>query len=127
MLPAVAKGAATNAIRFPVFGAIKRALQRDETRDAPLPPAQAVLAGGVAGAVSAVATQPIDVVKANMMGLEADRFASTAGCTRALVAAGGIGALFQGLTPRVVRVFIEVGLQFALYEQISPMLDRVLG
>ena len=127
MLPAVAKGAATNAIRFPVFGAIKRALQRDETRDAPLPPAQAVLAGGVAGAVSAVATQPIDVVKANMMGLEADRFASTAGCTRALVAAGGIGALFQGLTPRVVRVFIEVGLQFALYEQISPILDRVLG
>jgi len=39
MQPAVIKGGATNCIRFPVFGSLKRLIHRDgET--GPLPPAQ---------------------------------------------------------------------------------------
>ena len=48
-------------------------------------------------------------------------------CARALVAAGGLRALFFGLGPRVVRVTIEVGLQFSLYEAVAPWLDRILA
>ena len=38
------------------------------------------LSGGVSGAISAVVSQPIDTVKANMMGLEGSKFSSTLGC-----------------------------------------------
>ena len=82
--------------------------------------------GGIAGAVSAVVSQPIDTVKANMMGLEAARFRSSFACAAELVRAGGFLTLFNGVGPRVTRVFIEVGLQFSLYESIGRWLDRVL-
>jgi len=125
--PAVVKGAAVNCIRFPIFGFIKRALQRDDPAPRPLPPHQAMLAGGLAGGVSAVLTQPIDTVMGNMLGLEAARYRSSLDCARALVRAGGIRALYHGLGTRVVRVVVEIGLTFALYEQISPIVDRWLA
>ena len=108
--PAVAKGAATNAVRFLGFGQLKRLIQGSPAADGsplpPLTPLQALLAGGTAGVVSAVLTQPIDTVKANMMGLEASRFKSSFACAADIVRAGGVSALMNGIGPRVVRVFI---------------------
>ena len=126
--PAVIKGAATNCIRFPTFGAIKRLMQRRDGADpaAPLPPSQAIVAGGLAGAISAVVTQPIDTVMAQAQGLESAKFRNTSRA-RDIVRAGGVRALYFGLSTRTARVFCEVGLQFSLYEQISPWLDRALG
>lgn len=57
MGPAVLKGAVTNCLRFLGFGEIKRALQSrlpPEDRGRALPVVQSMVAGGVAGAVSAV-------------------------------------------------------------------------
>ena len=128
--PAVAKGAATNAIRFLGYGQIKRWMQGPPSDGGPpaaLSPVQAMLAGGTAGAVSAVLTQPIDTVKANMMGLEASRFHSSFACAADLVRAGGLPALMNGVGPRVVRVFIEVGLQFSLFESVGRLLDDALA
>ena len=131
--PALIKGATTNAIRFPVFGALKqRLLERESAAGAQQPrsqlrPAEAVLAGATAGAVSAVATQPIDTVMAQAQGLESHRFRNSLHCAREIVAAGGVRALYFGVGPRVVRVMIEVGLQFSLYEAIAPRIDRLLG
>lgn len=123
--PATAKGAVTMAIRFTGYGQIKRLVQAGDD-DTPLKPWQAMLAGGIAGAVSAVVSQPIDTVKANMMGLEAARFRSSFACAAELVRAGGVLTLFNGVGPRVIRVFIEVGLQFSLYESIGRSIDRFL-
>jgi len=129
--PAVLKGAVTNSIRFLGFGRIKHLIQGDPTPDGapppPLAPWQAMLAGGTAGAISAVVSQPIDTVKANMMGLEAHRYRSSLGCLADLVRAGGVSCLFYGVGPRVVRVFIEVGLQFSLFESVSRLIDKQLG
>ena len=94
---------------------------------APLPPSQAIVAGGLAGAISAVVTQPIDTVMAQAQGLESAKFRNTFACARDIVRAGGVRALYFGLSTRTARVFCEVGLQFSLYEQISPWLDRALG
>lgn len=105
--PAVAKGATTNAIRFLGYGQLKALMQGPPPADGspppPLTPLQSLLAGGTAGAVSAVLTQPIDTVKANMMGLEATKYTSTLHCVRELVRAGGVAALMNGVGPRVVR------------------------
>jgi len=117
LAPAVVKGALTNSVRFVGYKGITRQL------DGPPTPLQSMLAGGVAGAVSAVVSQPVDTVKANMMGLDAGRYASSLDCARAIVRADGVTALWNGGGPRVVRVFLEVGLQFALFEQVSRLVD----
>ena len=101
LTPAVAKGATTNAIRFLGYGRLKELMRGGD--DAPLSPLQSMLAGGTAGAVSALATQPIDTVKANMMGLDAGRYRSSIHCAVALARAGGVMTLFNGATPRVIR------------------------
>jgi len=124
--PACLKGAMTNTIRFPVFGMLKRLLQRDDERIQPLPPVQAMMAGGIAGAISAVITQPVDTVMAQAQGLESSKFTNTLTCARQLVQHGGWRALYFGLPTRCVRVFLEIGLQFSFYEQVSPLLDRLL-
>jgi len=129
--PAVLKGAVTNSIRFLGFGRMKAIIQGEPSPDGmpppPLAPWQAMLAGGTAGAISAVVSQPIDTVKANMMGLEGHKFKNSFHCLGALVRAGGVGCLFNGVAPRVVRVFIEVGLQFSLFESVSRLIDSRLG
>ena len=124
--PAVIKGAATNALRFPIYGALKRVVQRADETPRPLPPAHALLCGAAAGAASAVATQPIDTVMAQAQGLESARFRNSLHCAREIVATGGVRALYFGLGPRCLRVCAEVGLQFSLFEQISPLFDRWL-
>ena len=136
--PALIKGATTNCIRFPVFGALKQwLLLRDggsandssdcQLRRLQLRPHEAVFAGGVAGAISAVLTQPIDTVMAQAQGLESHRFKNSLAAAREIIRAGGVRALYFGLAPRVVRVVLEVAMQFSLYEAISPWLDRTLG
>eukprot|EP00966_Prymnesium_polylepis_P007794 179083-Prymnesium_polylepis.1 len=73
--PTVAKVALCNAIRFAGFGNIADRLRTRPGRPggaaAPLNPLETMTAGGLAGAISAVVSQPIDVVRANMMGLDA--------------------------------------------------------
>lgn len=66
-----------------------------------------------------------DTVKANMMGLDAGRYDSSFQCARSIVAADGFFALWNGVVPRTGRVFLEVGLQFTLYEQLFRLADRI--
>jgi solute carrier family 25 citrate transporter 1 len=127
LTPAVVKGAVTNCVRFLGYGAMTRTMSARLPPDQHvLSPWQTMLAGGVAGSVSAVISQPIDTVKANMMGLEAARFDSSLGCVRELVRAGGVRCLFNGVGPRAARVFVEVGLQFTMFDVIGRKLDSWL-
>ena len=107
----MAKGALTNCVRFVGYKGILRASGREENASA----MESFGAGAVAGAISAVISQPVDTVKANMMGLDRGAYASSLDCARAIVKADGVRA-WNGGGPRVVRVFFEVGLQFALLE-----------
>ena len=59
------------------------------------------------------------------MGLDRSRYASSLDCARAIVRADGPAALFNGVRPRVVRVFFEVGLQFALFGEVSKLVDKL--
>jgi hypothetical protein len=113
----------TNGIRFPVFGGLKRFMQDGNDQAGPLPPHQAMLAGASAGVVSAVVSQPIDTVMAQAQGLESGKFKNSLSCARALVAAGGVRALYFGLSTRCTRVAFEIGLQFSLYEHVSSRFD----
>jgi solute carrier family 25 citrate transporter 1 len=121
LYPAVAKGALTNCVRFVGYKGLLRAAGKEEHATA----LESFGAGAVAGAISAVISQPVDTVKANMMGLDRSLYKSSLDCARAIVKADGARALWNGGGPRLVRVFFEVGLQFALFGEVSKLVDKV--
>ena len=124
--PTMFKGAINQSIRFPLFHVFSRKAQDWRQRDK-LRLWENWLCGAGAGGVSAVASHPVDVVKANMMGLRAARFGgSSVRCARLIWAEHGFGGFFLGLGPRLARVCAEVGLLFALFQSISDALDEAL-
>ncbi|CAM9887852.1 unnamed protein product [Sphacelaria rigidula] len=129
LLPTVAKGAINNCIRFGLYNEMAGALRRTrgEAADEALGPSAAFGLGAAAGAVSAVVTHPIDTVKSNLQGLSARRYSGSVDCFRQIVASSGVVGLFRGLTPRVIRVCLEIGLQFSLYDTICRYTDKALG
>ena len=118
MAPAILKGAVTNGIRFfgyhIIVGNEKPSLF------------MSMAAGGTAGAISAVISQPIDTVKANMMGLDARQYRNSLDCCAAIIRTDGVLALWKGVGPRTARVFLEVGLQFTFFEQIFTLVNKLL-
>jgi len=130
LVPTVVKVSLCNAIRFAGFGWLADKLRNRRNRpggsEVALNPLETMVAGGLAGALSAVVSQPIDVVRANMMGLDAKRYSTSLHCGLAIFRGGGVRALFLGVVPRVTRVFVEIGLTFTLFEQISRVLNEKL-
>lgn len=90
-------------------------------------PLYALVAGAVAGTLAHVLTHPLDTVRRRMQisgaaGSEL-RYAGMLDCVRKVVASEGVGALFLGIAPTVVRAAPNLGIQFLLYE----LLKRALG
>ena len=84
LAPAVAKGALTNCVRFVGYKGILR-LPEENNASA----MESFGAGAVAGAISAVISQFVDTVKANMMGLDR-AYTSSLDRARAIVKADGV-------------------------------------
>ncbi|CAM9203956.1 unnamed protein product [Ascophyllum nodosum] len=127
--PTVVKGALNNCIRFGLYNEVAGAVRRvrGQAADEPLGMGMVFTLGAAAGAVSAVVTHPIDTVKSNLQGLSARRYSGSLDCARQIVSSSGISGLFRGLTPRICRVCLEIGLQFSLYDKISRFMDKALG
>jgi solute carrier family 25 citrate transporter 1 len=85
--------------------------------------AVALAAGGLAGALTVLANQPLDVVKSR---LQADDGAAYGGsatrCARMLYAGGGARAFYAGLAPRLNRVVLETALTFVFYQNLLAAL-----
>ena len=131
--PTVLKNSVNMSIRFPGFHYLK--LQRlemnhrngsmDKDTNEPLHAIELMVCGGIAGAISSVVTHPIDVVKANMMGLNSTNYGSPLQATKMIFGSSGWKGFYVGLTPRITRVVMEVGLLFTIFETITTMLDDI--
>ena len=136
LAPNTLKVAVNGGIRFTLFNYSMRHLREPDAMEggcggaAAGPPAvwHSLASGAFAGAVSACVTHPLDTIKANMMGLESARYTSGWQCLRHLVTqGGGVACLYHGLQPRMVRVMLEVSLQFALFAKIQAALESIDG
>ena len=125
--PTCAKNCLNQSIRFPGFHFLTRAYcERTGTVRDRMNMLELWACGGVAGALSAVCSHPIDVVKANMMGLHASKYRSALHCATSIHAEVGVSGFFVGLSPRITRVCCEVGLLYSLFEGIKRSLDRMI-
>jgi solute carrier family 25 citrate transporter 1 len=123
-----AKAGLNYAIRFPVYHGLKRRIEAQRAGQSGkgvgrLQPHETLACGAASGFVSACVSHPLDVVKANMMGLNASRFGGCSrACLRSILARDGVRGLYQGLLPRLARVCLEMALLFGVYEMVADAL-----
>lgn len=89
------------AIQFPLWEALKRQIVKSRSIASPdqATPSEAAVCGALAGAISAAATTPMDVIKTRLMLSNSQQGYLTT--LRAVVQAEGVMALTKGMIPRV--------------------------
>merc|ERR1719262_1366612 len=80
--------------------------------------------GGFASCTAEVVTMPVAVVKTRLQmdGATGKSYNGGLDCARKMVAAEGVGALFKGLPPALVRQSTYGSLRYGLYSPIRDML-----
>lgn len=119
--PTVLRQGSNQGIRFFVYDDSKKVLNNY------LPGQVATfISGGIAGAVSVVGNNPIDVVKTNMQGLDAQKFKGPMDCAGQIWKTEGLRGFYKGTVPRMSRVVLDVALTFTLFENIKQLMDYVM-
>jgi Mitochondrial carrier protein len=87
---------------------------------------EAVAIGGLAGMSAAAATYPLDYIRGRLTlqrrGFE--RYSGAIHGLRTSMAEEGMLSVYRGLAPTLLGVFPYVGLSFAMYEMLRPILPR---
>ncbi len=78
------------------------------------------LAGGVAGLLSVVITNPIDVVKTKVQGINKNKL-TMLGHILDIHKSRGIMGFYSGMYPRMIKTTLEVSLTFSLYYQLQRL------
>ena len=93
--------------------------------------AENLAVGGVAGAVAAAVSNPMDVVKTRLMTVRSasvgsSRYRGVFGTLGTVVREEGPMALYRGLAPRICAKMLQSALFFAAYEGLRQHLSRLL-
>ena len=80
------------------------------------------VAGAIAGGVSVIANNPIDVVKTKMQGLDAGQYNGPLDCAKQIMAKDGMAGFYSGVRPRLARVCLDVGLTFSIFNGLKRAL-----
>jgi solute carrier family 25 citrate transporter 1 len=74
-----------------------------------------ILAGGFAGFCSTMFNNPVDVIKTNMQGLEAQKYGGFVGCATYIMKNEGVLGFYKGIVPRLARVILDVAITFSVF------------
>jgi solute carrier family 25 citrate transporter 1 len=119
-LPTVLKQSTNQGTRFLVYGETRKFL--DNYFKSTI--FKDFLSGCFAGICSVFVNNPIDVVKTQLQGLEAKKYNGTVDCFVKILQNEGIKGFYKGVTPRLMRVSLDVALTFTIF---SKMNDIVIG
>ena len=87
---------------------------------------EAVLVGGLAGIIAATAIYPLDFIRGRLT-LQRSGFQPYHGAFHGIsesIRREGITSVYRGLVPTIAGVFPYVGISFAMYETLRPILPR---
>jgi solute carrier family 25 citrate transporter 1 len=120
--PTLVKFSMNQGIRFMIYDTIMG--QIEKVKSIPIHAKRAVC-GGLAGAVSVIANQPVDVIKTNMQGLHAHKYKSSIDCFKQTMKHEGMRGLYKGTLPRITRVTNTVAITFVLLEGVRDALWKM--
>lgn len=116
------------AVEFVVYENLKARLKSDE-RFAKRARAHSLMVGGVSGAVAALVSNPMDVVKTRLMtqtATSAVRYRSVAHAFSSVARQEGVRAFAKGIAPRIAAKTLQSALFFAAYEKVKSTLAVLL-
>eukprot|EP01064_Diplonema_japonicum_P024304 TRINITY_DN3484_c0_g3_i1.p1 TRINITY_DN3484_c0_g3~~TRINITY_DN3484_c0_g3_i1.p1 ORF type:complete len:282 (+),score=26.89 TRINITY_DN3484_c0_g3_i1:76-921(+) len=123
-VPTMMKQATNQAVRFPAQYLALSALAGSSPQKRSSPVYNG-LAGVVAGIVSVLVTQPIDLVKTRMQGPMSGKYNSTLHCLATVVSTEGAKVLYSGTIPRMLRVGANVGLTFTIFPLMKKLISSI--
>lgn len=88
--------------------------------------ASTIAAGGLAGMAMWAVAIPPDVVKSRFQGAPEGTYRSFMDCARKTVATDGVGALFKGFGPAMLRAFPANAAVFVGVEASAKLLDQIM-
>lgn len=126
-LPTVLKKVTNQAVRFPMhhiaLSSLCTMMVASKTVNTDCRAADhfvlSLLAGAAAGLSSIVVTQPVDVVKTRMQGLNAHRYKHMLHCWRTMIEEDGFMSLFDGMAARALRSALGAALTFTVFPQVK--------
>lgn len=115
-------------IQFPLYEQFKAAwLRYQHTEDRPLAPWKAAICGSAAGAITALLTNPLDVLKTRTMLSDKDGLKNyhkgPLSALRDIVSTGGLRQLFAGATARTLGITLGGFIFFGVYEKAKKTLE----
>lgn len=116
-------------IQFPIWEAMK--VKVGWFMDRPnqvVMPWESAACGSLAGSFAAAVTTPLDVIKTRLMlreDIHGKKYRGMVSTFQRVVAEEGAGALFSGITPRVMWIGIGGFVYFGAYEQAKRILQPV--
>lgn len=113
------------AVEFMFYERLKEGVGGEKRR---LSRGESFVVGGLSGAVAAVASNPMDVVKTRLM-TQVGR-GGYGGVGEALVRVAreeGVGAFAKGVAPRIAAKTLQSALFFAVYESLKRAIGHGLG
>lgn len=117
--PTLAREVPSYAIYFVVYGILSDTYLAKHVFGPTLSP---LIFGAISGMACWIPVYPVDVVKTLLQNSEGDDGNSVWSITRKLYEEGGIGAFFDGLTPKMLRAAVNHSVTFYLYDLIMRAL-----
>eukprot|EP01135_Chromosphaera_perkinsii_P009699 Nk52_evm25s1837 gene=Nk52_evmTU25s1837 len=112
------------AAYFASYEYLKVALTPEGEEPGKLSPARLLVAGGLAGMANWAVAIPADVVKSRIQIAEAGTYSGVIDCTQKLIKAEGVGALYKGFVPVMVRAFPANAACFLGFEMTLRLLNK---
>ncbi|CAD6996436.1 unnamed protein product [Ceratitis capitata] len=124
LTPTLMRQCSNHAIRFPIMETFKNYYRGDDPTRKP-PKWMTAVFGCLAGASAVIANTPIDTLKTRMQGLEAAKYKSTWDCVQKIYQNEGKLAFYKGMVPRLIRLSLQAGVIFTVYDVYSEAIDKL--
>lgn len=124
-----ARQATNQGVNFTVYSTLKKKLEGLQPQyKEKLPAWQTSIIGLISGALGPLSNAPLDTIKTRMQREHGKGYESSIArfqrITKQLIRDEGTGALYRGITPRIMRVAPGQAVTFTVYEYAKNLLEK---
>ena len=126
LVPTAARQSANSAVRSGSYTSLKQLAESYTAPGEKLGTLATFGLGGVAGAITVYATQPLDTVKTRMQSIEARQvYGNSLRCASLIFKQEGFLTFWSGALPRLARLVMSGGIVFTMYEKSMELMNKM--
>ncbi|KAI1863433.1 uncharacterized protein JN550_009544 [Neoarthrinium moseri] len=126
LVPTAARQSANSAVRFGSYTSLKQLAESYTAPGEKLGALGTFGIGGVAGAITVYATQPLDTIKTRMQSIEAKSvYGNSFRCASMIFKQEGVLTFWSGAVPRLGRLILSGGIVFTMYEKTIDLFQKM--